>query len=163
MKSILAVLWTTLVLSSLAGFAGELPEEPGMGLVVPSQPVTVQKSPSLLRRISLTDYALGGSVIAGHVADWITTQNCLRTSREMEQAGFMGICHEAMLPNALVENKVGFGFYEATTAGAEIYAQYMLTKHHHTRIARFAQLANIAGTAYVVAQNYHNTQAARVY
>jgi hypothetical protein len=40
-------------------------------------------------------------------------------------------------------------------AGLEVYSQYVLAKHHHGRIARIAQLANIAGTAYVVAHNYH--------
>jgi hypothetical protein len=55
---------------------------------------------------------------------------------------------------------VGLAAYETTTAGLEIYSQYLLTKYHHRRIARIAQFANIAGTAYVVAHNYQTIQVA---
>jgi hypothetical protein len=148
-----------LVLSVSAGRAGELPEAPGMGLVQAPPPPAVQKRP-LLERISLVDYGLFAGVIATHAGDWATSEQCLRTTQEQEKAGFIGLCHESLLPNALVESKVGLGAYEAGTAGLEIYSQYLLTKYHHGRIARIAQLANIGGTAYVVAHNYHTTEIA---
>lgn len=149
----------TLVLSTSAGFAGELPASPEMAFVQPP-PVATQEHASLLKGISWVDYSLYGGVIATHAADWATTEQCLRTSQEQEKAGFVGLCHEALLPTALVESKGGLGAYEAITAGLEIYSQYLLTKHHHGRIARVAQLANIGGTAYVVAHNYNAIQVA---
>lgn len=148
-----------LVLSTSAGFAGELPASPEMAFVQPSRVAAQERAP-LLKGISWVDYALYGGVIATHAADWATTEQCLRTSQEQEKAGFVGLCHEALLPTALVESKVGLGAYEATTAGLEIYSQYLLTRHHYGRIARIAQLANIGGTAYVVAHNYNAIQVA---
>jgi hypothetical protein len=38
--------------------------------------------------------------------------------------------------------------------------QVLLEKHHHARIARIAQLANVVGSAFVVAHNYHNAEVA---
>jgi hypothetical protein len=99
-------------------------------------------------------------VIATHAADWASTEQCLRTSQQQEKAGLVGLCHEGLLPSALAESKAGLGAYEATTAALEVYSQYLVTKHHHQRIARIAQLANIGATAYVVAHNYHTIQAA---
>jgi hypothetical protein len=152
--------WIALVLSTAVGFAGEMPEEPGMGLTTSSSAPAVQKEPTFLHSITVAEYSLWGSLVASHAADWMTTEKCLHTSQERESAGFVGTCHEAFLPNALVENKVGFGFYEAATAAAEIRAQYLLKKHHHGRIAFLAQVANVAGTAYVVAHNYRAVDAA---
>jgi hypothetical protein len=149
-----------LFLSTSAGFAGDLPESPGMGLVQPSLSLTPQNRPPLRERISWIDYSLYGGVIAAHAADWATTEQCLRTSQEQEAAGFVGRCHEGLLPTALVESKVGLAAYEATTAGLEIYSQYLLTRHHHGRIAHIAQLANVGATAYVVAHNYHTIHVA---
>jgi hypothetical protein len=161
MKRSLALLaGLALVLSTSAGLAEELPATPGTGLLQPSIPVTAQNRPPLLKRISWTDYSLYSGVIATHAADWATTEQCLRTSQEQVKAGLVGLCHEGLLPTALAESKVGLGAYEATTAGLEIYSQYLLTKHHHGRIARIAQLANIGATAYVVAHNYHTIQVA---
>ncbi|HEY4046830.1 MAG TPA: hypothetical protein VGM27_08190 [Acidobacteriaceae bacterium] len=157
-RSIVFLAGIALVLSS-AGFAGELPETPGMGLVQTRTEVTVGARPPLLRRISWVDYSLYAGVFATHAADWASTEQCLRTSKEQEKAGFVGLCHEALLPTALVESKVGFAAYEAATAELEIYSQYLLTKHHHGRIARIAQVANIGGTAYVVVHNYRTIQA----
>jgi len=114
----------------------------------------------LLERISPVDYSLFAGVLATHAGDWASSEQCLRTSQEQEKEGLVGMCHEGLLPTALVESRVGMGAYEATTAGLEIYAQHLLTKHHHGRIARFAQLANIGGTAYVVAHNYHTIKIA---
>jgi hypothetical protein len=95
-----------------------------------------------------------------HAADWSSTEQCLRVSHEQEQAGFVGLCHEALLPTALVESKVGLAAYETTTAGPEISSQYLLTKHRHERIARIAQFANVTATAYVVAHNYNTLEVA---
>jgi len=159
-RSLVVLAALALFLSTSAGFAADLPESPGMGLVQPSLSLTAQNRPPLQKRISWIDYSLYAGVIATHAADWATTEQCLRTSREQEAAGFVGRCHEGLLPTALVESKVGLGAYEATTAGLEIYSQYLLTKHHHGRIARLAQLANIGGTAYVVAHNYHTIHVA---
>jgi hypothetical protein len=149
-----------LVLSTSRGFAEDLPESPRMGLVQPSVRVTARNRPVPQKRISWIEYSLYSSLIATHAADWASTQQCLRTSQEQEKAGFVGVCHEGLLPTALAESKVGLGAYEATTAGLEVYSQYMLAKHHHGGIARIAQLANIAGTAYVVAHNYHTIHVA---
>jgi hypothetical protein len=149
-----------LFLSTSAGFAEDLPESPGMGLVLPSLSLTPQNRPPLRKRISWVDYSLYGGVVATHAADWATTEQCLRTSQEQEAAGFVGRCHEGLLPTALVESKVGLAAYEATTAGLEIYSQYLLTRHHHGRIARIAQMANIGATAYVVGHNYHTIHVA---
>jgi hypothetical protein len=149
-----------LFLATSAGFAADLPESPAMGLVQPTMSLTPEYRPPLQKRILWIDYSLYSGVIATHAADWATTEQCLRTSQEQVQAGFVGRCHEGLLPTSLAESKVGLGAYEATTAGVEIYAQYLLTKHHHGRIARIAQLANIGGTAYVVAHNYHTIHVA---
>jgi hypothetical protein len=157
-RSLVLLVALALFLSTSAGFAGDLPESPGMGLVQPSLAVTAQNRPPLQKRISWTDYSLYSGVIATHAADWATTEQCLRISQEQENTGFVGRCREELLPTALVESKVGLGAYEAATAGLEIYSQYLLTKHHHGRIARIAQLINIGGTAYVVAHNYHTNQ-----
>lgn len=114
----------------------------------------------MFQRISVIDYSLFAGVIATHAGDWITSERCLSTSQKQEKEGLVGVCHEALLPTALVESKGGMAAYEAATAGLEIYAQYLLTKRHHGRIARIAQLANIGGTAYVVVHNYQTVQAA---
>jgi hypothetical protein len=159
-RSLVVFATTALVLSTSAGFCSELPEAPPLGLVQSAPPAAPQKRPPLFKRISLVDYSLFTGVIATHAGDWATSEQCLRTSREQEKEGLVGLCHEALLPTALVESKGGMAAYEATTAGLEIYAQYLLTKHHHGRIARFAQLANIGGTAYIVAHNYHTVQLA---
>jgi hypothetical protein len=162
MKTFFVVLAVVLalVLSTSAGISADLPETPGMGLVAPSALTSGGARQPIVRPPSLVDYSLVTSLVAAHAADWITTEKCLRTSEAQVRAGHSGICHEALLPNALVENKAGFAAYEATTAGAEIYTQYLLEKHHHRRIARLAQVANIAGTAYVVAHNYHTVKVA---
>ncbi len=88
------------------------------------------------------DYSLYSGVVATHAADWASSEQCLRVSQEQEQAGFVGLCHEGLLPTALVENKVGLAAYETTMAGLEIYSQYLLTKHHHKRTAGIVQFAN---------------------
>jgi hypothetical protein len=159
-RSLVLLAGLALFLSTSAGFAADLPESPAMGFVQPSLSLAAQNPPPLRKGISWMNYSLYGGVIATHAADWATTEQCLRTSQEQEAAGFVGRCHEGLLPTALVESKVGLAAYEATTAGVEIYAQYLLTKHHHGRIARIAQLANIGGTAYVVAHNYHTIHVA---
>jgi hypothetical protein len=161
MKRFLALLaGLALVLSTSTGFAGELPESPRMGLVQPSVRVTARSRPQPQERGGWIDYSLYSGLIATHAADWASTEQCLRTSQEQEKAGFVGLCHEGFLPNALAESKVGLGAYEAATAGLEIYSQYLLTKHHHRSFARIAQLVNIGSTAYVVAHNYHTIRAA---
>jgi hypothetical protein len=149
-----------LVLSTPAGFAGDLPESPEMAFVQPS-PAAAQKRPPLFKRLSWLDYSLYSGVIATHAADWATTEECFHTSQEQEKEGLVGFCHEGLLPAALVESGLGLGAYETTTAGLEIYSQYMLTKHHHGHIARIAQLANIGVSVYVVAHNYHAIQVAK--
>ena len=161
MKRSLALLaGLALVFSTSTGFAEELPEAPRMGLVRPSVRVPVRNHPLPQKRNAWVEYSLYSGLIATHAADWASTEQCLRTTQEQEKAGFVGLCHEGVLPNALAESKVGLGAYEAATAGLEVYSQYLLTKHHHGRIARIAQLANIGSTAYVVAHNYHTIQAA---
>jgi hypothetical protein len=161
MKRSLALLaGLALALSTSTGFAEELPESPRVGSAQPSVQAVVRNRPLQKKRISWIENSLYGGVIATHAADWASTQQCLRTSQEQEKAGFVGLCHEGLLPTALVESKVGLGAYEATTAGLEVYSQYVLTKHHHGRIARISQLANIAGTAYVVVHNYRTIHAA---
>jgi hypothetical protein len=161
MKRSLALLAAlVLVLLTSPGFAEELPGSPPMGLVRPTVRVTARNRPLPQKRITWIEYSLYSSLIAAHVGDWASTEQCLRTSQEQEKAGFVGLCHEGVLPNALAESKVGLGAYEAATAGVEIYSQYLLTKHHHGRIARIAQLANIGCTAYVVAHNYHTIHTA---
>jgi hypothetical protein len=159
-RSIALLAGLALALSTSAGFAEGLPESPPVGLAQPSVPVTARNRPRPQERISWMEYSLYSGVIATHAADWASTQQCLRTSQEQERAGLVGICHEGLLPTALAESKVGLGAYEAVTAGLEMYSQYVLTKHHHARIARIAQLANIGGTAFVVAHNYHTIQVA---
>jgi hypothetical protein len=149
-----------LVLSTSTGFAEELPESPRIGLVQPSVRITARSHPLPQKRITWIEYSLYSGLIATHAADWASTEQCLRTSQEQEKAGFVGLCHEGFLPNALAESKVGLGAYEAATAGLEVYSQYLLTKHHHRCFARIAQLVNIGGTAYVVAHNYHTIRAA---
>jgi hypothetical protein len=158
-RSVVLLTGLAFVLSTSEGFAEELPASPEMVVLQPP-PVTTQKPQLPLRRIPWVDYSLYGGVLATHAADWASTEQCLRTSQEQEKEGFAGLCREALLPAALVESKVGLGAYEATTAGLEIYSQYLLTKRHHGRMARIAQLANIGGTAYVVAHNYHAIQLA---
>jgi hypothetical protein len=158
MKKLFVVLALTALVLSISARGADLPETPGMGWVAPPT-VSHVRSP-IVRPPSLIDYSLVMSLVASHAADYITTEKCLRTSQVQERAGYPGVCHEALLPNALIENKPAFAAYEATTAGAEIYAQYLMEKHHHRRIARLAQLANIAGTTYVVAHNYHNVEVA---
>jgi hypothetical protein len=148
-----------LILSTSAGFAGELPDTPRMGLVQTPTPTNVAQRPPLLKRVSWVDYSLFASVVATHATDWASTEQCSRTNQEQEKAGLVGLCREAFLPTALVKSKVGLGAYEVATAGLEIYSQYLLTKHHHGRVARIAQMANIAATAYVVVHNYHTIQA----
>ena len=161
MKRSLALLaGLALVLSTSTGFAEELPESPQMGFVRSSVRVTARNRPLPQKRIAWIEYSLYSGLIATHAADWASTEQCLRTSQEQKKAGFVGLCHEGVLPNALAASKVGLGAYEAATAGLEVYSQYLLTKHHHGRIARLAQLANIGSTAYVVAHNYHTIQAA---
>lgn len=162
MKRFLALLAVlALVLStSIMGFAEELPESPRMGLEPPTLGVTARSRPQPLERRGWIDYSLYSGLIATHAADWASTEQCLRTSQEQEKAGFVGLCHEGFLPNALAESKVGLGAYEAATAGLEIYSQYLLTKHHHRCFARIAQLVNIGSTAYVVTHNYHTIRAA---
>ena len=112
----------------VAGFAEELPESPRMGLAQPSVRVAARNRPLPKKRTSWIDNSLFGGLIATHAADWASTEQCLRTSQEQEKAGFVGLCHEGLLPTALVESKVGLGAYEATTAGLEVYSQYVLTK-----------------------------------
>jgi hypothetical protein len=158
-RSLTLLAGLTSILSPSVGFAGALPAAPDMAFVQ-STPVTAQKPLRLFERIPWIDYSLYSGVIATHAGDWASTEQCLRTSQEQEKLGYVGLCHEAVLPNALVESKVSLGAYEATTAGLEIYSQRLLTKHNHGRMARIAQLANIAGTAYVVAHNYRTIQAA---
>jgi hypothetical protein len=131
-----------------------------MGLTLPSVQVAARNRPLPKKRISWIENSLYVGLIGTHAADWASTEQCLRTSQEQVKAGFVGLCHEGLLPTTLVESKVGLGAYEATTAGLEIYSQYVLTKHHHGRIARIAQLANIAGTGYVVVHNYLTVHAA---
>jgi hypothetical protein len=161
MKRSLAVLsGLALFLSTLTVLAEELPESPRAGLAQRSPGLSAQNRPLPEKRISWIDYSLDSGVLATHAADWATTEQCLRTSKEQEEAGFVGRCHEGLLPTGLAESKVGLGAYEAATAGLEIYSQYLLTKHHHGRIARFAQLANIGSTVYVVVHNYHTIHAA---
>ena len=93
-----------------------------------------------------TDYALAGGVAASHLLDWASTEECIR--RPYAQ------CHEAQLPNALVHNKVGFAAYETTTAAAETFGQYELTRLGHRKLARFVQSLNITVSFAVVAHNY---------
>ena len=131
-----------------------------MGLVQPSVRVTARNRPLPQKRVAWTEYSLYSGVFATHAADWASTQQCLRTSREQEKAGLVGVCHEGLLPNALAESKVGLGAYEAATAGLEVYSQYLLTKHHHRSLARIAQLINIGATSYVVEHNYQTIRAA---
>jgi hypothetical protein len=159
-RSLALLAGLALFLSMSKGFAEGLPESPQMELVQPSVPVTARNRPLPQKRISRIDYSLYSGVIATHAADWASTQQCLRTSQEQERAGLVGLCHEGLLPTVLAESKVGLGAYEATTAGLEVYSQYLLTKHHHQRIARIAQLANIGVTAYVVTHNYHTIRVA---
>jgi hypothetical protein len=156
-----AVLLTgvALVLSTSAGFAGELPEAPEMAQVR-GLPETPQRPPLLFERNPWVEESLYVGVIATHAGDWASTEQCLRVTDEQERAGFVGRCHEVVLPAALVGSKVGLGAYEAFTAGAEIYLQYLLTEHHHRGMARIAQFANIGGTAYTVAHNYSAVHAA---
>jgi hypothetical protein len=141
-------------------FSAELPEAPPIGIirVTPSSQPPVKRP--FYERISVVDLTLYTAVIATHIGDWASTQECLRISREQESEGFVATCHEALLPSALVESKVGLGAYEASTAGLEIYAQHFLTERGHKHFARFAQLVNIGGTAYVVLHNYHNDRVA---
>jgi hypothetical protein len=163
MKRFVAVFpWVLVALATSVAFAGEMPDAPGLG-VSKSAPATAPMRRGLFDR-PWVDYTLWASVVGVHTADYITTEKCVHTSQVQEAAGYPGICHEALLPDALVENKAGFAAYEAVTAGAEIYAQILLEKHHHVRIARIAQLANIVGSAFIVAHNYHNAEvASRVY
>ena len=129
MKRSLALLaGLALVFSTSTGFAEELPESPRMGLAQPSVRVAARNRPLPKKRTSWIDNSLFGGLIATHAADWASTEQCLRTSQEQEKAGFVGLCHEGLLPTALVESKVGLGAYEATTAGLEVYSQYVLTK-----------------------------------
>jgi hypothetical protein len=158
-RSLVLFAGLAIALSTQAGFADELPAAPEMAFVQPSQ-VAAQKPAPPLKRISWVEYSLYSGVIATHAADWATTERCVHLSQEQEKAGLIGLCHEAVLPSALVESKMGLVAYETTTAGLEIYSQYELTKLHHRRMARVAQLANIAGTAYVVAHNYRTIQVA---
>ncbi len=159
-RSLALLAGLALFLSMPKGSAEGLPESPQMGLVQPSVRIAAPSRPSLVKRISWVDYSLYSGVIATHAADWASTEQCLRTSQQQEKAGLVGLCHEGLLPSALAESKAGLGAYEATTAALEVYSQYLVTKHHHQRIARIAQLANIGATAYVVAHNYHTIQAA---
>ena len=124
-RSFVLLAGLALVLSTSTGYAEELPESPRMGLVQPSIRGPVQ-NPIQTKRILWTDYSLYSAVLATHAADWATTEQCLRTSQEQEKAGFVGRCHEGLLPTALAESKVGLGAYEATTAGLEIYLQSCL-------------------------------------
>jgi hypothetical protein len=139
--------------------AGEMPDAPEKSEITKSPPAIRPMRPGLLQR-SWVDYSLWVSVVGVHTADWITTEKCVHVSQVQEAAGYLGICHESFLPQDLVENKAGFAAYEAATAGAEIYAQYLLEKHHHVRIARVAQLANIVASGFVVAHNYHAAETA---
>lgn len=159
MKRFLAVfLWSAMSVWASIALAGEIPDAPGIG-TTKSPPAIAPMRPGLLQR-HWVDYSLWASVVGVHTADWMTTEKCLHVSQVQEAAGYAGICHEAFLPQALVENKAGFAAYEAATAGAEIYGQYLLEKHHHVRIARIAQLANIVASAFVVAHNYHTAETA---
>lgn len=161
MKRSLAVLaGLALFLSTSTVLAEGLPESPRTGLVQPSPGLSARNRPLPQKRISWIDYSLYSGVLATHAADWASTEQCLRTSQEQEKAGFVGRCHEGLLPTGLAESKVGLGAYEATTAALEIYSQYVLTRHHHRRIARIAQLANIGSTLYVVVHNYHTIHTA---
>jgi hypothetical protein len=158
-RSLFLLAGLALVLSASAGFAADLPAAPEMSFLQQLQPAA-QRPPSLLQRIPWVEYSLYSGVVVTHAADWASTEQCSRVSHEQEQAGFVGLCHEGLLPTAVVESKVGLAAYETATAGLEIYSQYLLTKHHHKRIARIAQFANIAATAYVVAHNYNTLEVA---
>lgn len=159
MKRFVAVFpWVFIALAASAAFAAEMPDAPEAG--VPKSPPSIAPIRSGMLDRPWVDYTLWASVVGVHAADYITTEKCVHTSQVQEAAGYAGICHEALLPDALVENKAGFAAYEAATAGAEIYLQVLLEKHHHARIARIAQLANVVGSAFVVAHNYHNAEVA---
>ena len=152
--------WTRLVSFHAKRVCRRLARIPANGIGAAIRPNRCSR-PSVSSKADLLGYySLYSGVIATHAADWASTEQCLRTSQQQEKAGLVGLCHEGLLPSALAESKAGLGAYEATTAALEVYSQYLVTKHHHQRIARIAQLANIGATAYVVAHNYHTIQAA---
>jgi len=86
------------------------------------------------------------SVITLRALDWSTTEECIRRPKS--------ICYEAELPQALVHNKVGFAFFEASMAAASIEGQRLLEQHHHRKLAMIAQYANIGILSVTVGRNW---------
>jgi hypothetical protein len=139
MKKLLLQLASALVLMS--GLV--LQAEPISTSTLPNAPI---KATAVSRQhvFGVVDWSLAGSVVATHLIDFTSTETCISTL----------VCHEAILPNALVHSKPAFMAYELGTASLEILAQYELSRHGHRTIARIAQAVNISLTARTVEHNY---------
>lgn len=93
---------------------------------------------------SKVDWTISADLLATHVGDYLSTEQCIHGTR----------CHEGILPEGLVHNKSAFAAYEFATAGLEVFGAYELTKHGHRRMAEAAQLVNIGFTVRTVTDNY---------
>lgn len=78
------------------------------------------------------DYMLYGGIVGYRMADYVTTENAL------SHGGVEGV-----LPEALVQSKAGFAAYSLGLAALEISGSVYLHKHHHQRLARFADTVSV--------------------
>lgn len=110
-----------------------------MGFVIaaPSQPRTP--------RLHLFDWTLLGAAATLRVLDYTSTEKGLA-----DPAHF----HEAILPTALVENKLAFAAFEAGTVAVNYGAYRLLVRHNMRSLARMGQYLYVGIMTAQVAKNY---------
>ena len=88
-------------------------------------------------------YSLLGEIALGRTADWISTQQCMRTPG----------CREAELPQAIAKSKPGLAVFELGMTGLEIWGSNKLARKH-PKLAIFADTLSMVSVTATVGHNY---------
>jgi hypothetical protein len=97
-------------------------------------------------KVTLYNWSLLGAAGGLRFLDYKSTEKCLTDP---------AICREVLLPQALVQNKPGFGAFEAGTVVANYYAYRFFLRHDHRTLAGLGQYIYLGSMAWTVGQNYY--------
>ncbi len=127
------------VASAQPGEAGS--SSSALGVYPVARPQFQEKTPGM----GFLDWSMIGAAAALRVLDYTSTEKALSEPQSF---------HEAMLPQALVENKPAFAAFEVGTVGLN-YAAYRFLVHHNKRsLARASQYVYVGVMTFQVSHNY---------
>jgi hypothetical protein len=112
-----------------------------------------QEAPAKHPVFTAYDWSIAAGQFAAHAMDYISTEHGLSQPIRYSN-GLPYWWEEKELPASLVANKSAFAAYSFGMAGAEVFAQYELTKHGHRKLARIASEVSIGITAGTAANNW---------